>query len=176
MEIGDRLKELRKNLSLSQEELATRANLTKGFISQLERNLTSPSIASLEVLLDALGTDMADFFKDSYISERLIKKDDLLVKEDKDFKRLIPFEKISTGKLDISILEIDSHTKTKIFKAEKSQEYIYLLEGKIKIKVEDKFYELEEEDSFYSKCNKKRRFINDTDEKARLIWIKEDIF
>ena len=42
---------------LTQEELADRTELSKGFISQLERDLTSPSIATLMDILQALGTD-----------------------------------------------------------------------------------------------------------------------
>ena len=38
--IGERISMLRQAKSLTQEELASRANLTKGFISQVERNLT----------------------------------------------------------------------------------------------------------------------------------------
>ena len=44
MDIGNKLKELRVLKGLTQEELADRSELSKGFISQLERNLTSPSI------------------------------------------------------------------------------------------------------------------------------------
>ena len=47
MDIGEKIKNLRTILGLTQEELAERAELTKGFISQLERGLTSPSIISL---------------------------------------------------------------------------------------------------------------------------------
>ena len=47
MKIGSKLKELRIAKNLTQEELADRAELSKGFISQLERDLTSPSIATL---------------------------------------------------------------------------------------------------------------------------------
>ena len=46
MEIGSKIKELRILKGLTQEELADRAELSKGFISQLERDLTSPSIAT----------------------------------------------------------------------------------------------------------------------------------
>ena len=48
MDIGERIKEIRTERGLTQEELADRAELSKGFISQMERNLTSPSIATLE--------------------------------------------------------------------------------------------------------------------------------
>ena len=47
MDIGQKIKELRVAKGLTQEELADRSELSKGFISQLERDLTSPSIATL---------------------------------------------------------------------------------------------------------------------------------
>ena len=56
MSIGAKLKELRILKGLTQEELADRAELSKGFISQVERDLTSPSIATLMDILQCLGT------------------------------------------------------------------------------------------------------------------------
>jgi len=44
---------LRQSSNLTQEELAERANLTKGFISQIERDLTSISLDSLTQILEA---------------------------------------------------------------------------------------------------------------------------
>ena len=55
-------KELRTQNGLTLEELANRSELTKGFLSQLERDLTSPNISALENILEALGTNLADFF------------------------------------------------------------------------------------------------------------------
>ena len=62
MDIGNRVKDLRIQKGLTQEELADRAELSKGFISQLERDLTSPSISTLVDILQCLGTDLSDFF------------------------------------------------------------------------------------------------------------------
>ena len=62
MEIGGKIKQLRMKNGLTLEELAERSELTKGFLSQLERNLTSPSIATLEDILEALGTTLGEFF------------------------------------------------------------------------------------------------------------------
>ena len=64
MEIGSKIKRLRVRLGLTQEELAARTELTKGFISQLERDITSPSIATLMDILEALGTNVSEFFSD----------------------------------------------------------------------------------------------------------------
>ena len=47
MDIGEKIKRLRTGKQLTQEELANRCELSKGFISQVENNLTSPSIATL---------------------------------------------------------------------------------------------------------------------------------
>ena len=56
MEIGKKIRELRMMKGLTQEELADRSELSKGFISQLERDLTSPSITTLIDILQCLGT------------------------------------------------------------------------------------------------------------------------
>ena len=65
MNIGSKLKELRVLKGLTQEELADRAELSKGFISQVERDLTSPSIATLMDILQCLGTSIGEFFNES---------------------------------------------------------------------------------------------------------------
>ena len=64
MNIGQKVRELRIAKNLTQEELADRSELSKGFISQLERDLTSPSIATLVDILQCLGTNLNDFFSD----------------------------------------------------------------------------------------------------------------
>lgn len=62
MDIGHRLRAIRKQRGLSQRELASRAGLTNGTISLIEQNKTSPSVASLKSLLDAIPISLADFF------------------------------------------------------------------------------------------------------------------
>jgi len=62
LNIGQRLKEIRMERGLSQRELANRAGLTNGTISLIENDKTSPSVASLKSLLDAIPISMAEFF------------------------------------------------------------------------------------------------------------------
>ncbi len=62
MDIGKKLQEIRKENGLSQRELASRAGLTNGTISLIEQNKTSPSVASLKSLLDAIPMSIAEFF------------------------------------------------------------------------------------------------------------------
>lgn len=69
MDIGQKLRTIRKQRGLSQRELAARAGLTNGTISLIEQNRTSPSVASLKSLLDAIPISMAEFFSNIEDSE-----------------------------------------------------------------------------------------------------------
>lgn len=62
IDIGARLRAVREGRRLSQRELAARAGLTNGTISLIEQNKTSPSVASLKSLLDAIPMTLSEFF------------------------------------------------------------------------------------------------------------------
>ena len=64
MDVGSRLKAARKSKGLSQRDLAERAGMTSGAISLIEQNKSSPSVASLKRLLDAVSMTMSEFFSD----------------------------------------------------------------------------------------------------------------
>ena len=86
MELGEKIKELRNRQGLTQEELADRAELSKGFISQLERDMTSPSIATLEDLLQCLGTTLGEFFNEEQEEEQIVfTEEDFFVKKDEEY-------------------------------------------------------------------------------------------
>ena len=80
MDIGAKVKELRTLKGLTQEELADRAELSKGFISQLERDLTSPSIATLMDILQCLGTTLGEFFNETAEEQIVFGKQDYFEK------------------------------------------------------------------------------------------------
>ena len=61
MDIGSKIRELRILNGLTQEELADRSELSKGFISQLENDVTSPSISTLEDILQGLALTCSIF-------------------------------------------------------------------------------------------------------------------
>jgi len=64
MQIGAKIKALRLKKGLTQEELGERTDLSKGYISQLERDLNSPSIETLFSILEVLGSTPKEFFDD----------------------------------------------------------------------------------------------------------------
>ncbi len=89
MEIGEKIRRLRILNNLTQEELADRAELSKGFISQLERDLTSPSIVTLMDILQCLGTTPADFFSEKEPEQLVFRKTDYFEKQDSELKNHI---------------------------------------------------------------------------------------
>ena len=79
MELGNKIKELRLQSDLTQEELADRCELTKGYISQLENDLTSPSIATLIDILSALGVTLKEFFAEEEEQKIVFKEEEVKV-------------------------------------------------------------------------------------------------
>ena len=92
MDIGAKIKLLRIKNQLTLEELANRSELTKGFLSQVERNLTSPSIATLEDILEALGTSLGEFFSDDRDERVVFTANDYFINEQEayDISYIVP--------------------------------------------------------------------------------------
>lgn len=82
LNIGGKIRDLRNKNGLTQKELADRTELTKGYISQVEHGQAIPSIMTLLDILECLGTNIADFFKESAEDQIVFRKDDYFVKED----------------------------------------------------------------------------------------------
>ena len=82
LNIGEKLRRLRLKRNLTQEEMADRCELSKGFISQVERDLASPSIATLTDMLECLGSNLKDFFSETEAEKTVYARSDMFVKED----------------------------------------------------------------------------------------------
>lgn len=62
-QVGNRIKQLRNNLSISQEELGFRSGIHRTYIASLEVGKRNVSIVTLEKIVIALNISMSDFFK-----------------------------------------------------------------------------------------------------------------
>ncbi len=61
-DLGQRMKMLRMDAGMSQEKLAWAAGITPAFVGQIERNIKSPTVKTLEKLADALNISVAEIF------------------------------------------------------------------------------------------------------------------
>src|ERR1700709_1415943 len=64
IQISNRIKERRREKNITVQELAVRANVSKGLISQIENSRTIPSLMVLIDIVKALEIDLNEFFKD----------------------------------------------------------------------------------------------------------------
>jgi len=71
--VGQRLKELRSQKSLTLEEVAERSGCTPGFLSQIERNKAVPSISMLYAIAEALDARVSDFFQETISAARIVR-------------------------------------------------------------------------------------------------------
>lgn len=173
MKIGAKIKELRVQKSLTQEELADRAELSKGFISQLERDLTSPSIATLVDILQCLGTNLEEFFTDTTAEQVVFKKTDYFEKYDQELKSEIKWiiPNAQKNMMEPILLTLDAFGSTYPDNPHEGEEFGYVLNGTIAIHIGNKTYKAKKGEAFYFTPNKKH-FITATGKHgATLIWV-----
>ena len=157
MDIGAKLKELRILKGLTQEELADRAELSKGFISQLERDLTSPSIATLMDILQCLGTSIGEFFNETPEEQIVFGKTDYFEKHDLELKNEIKWiiPNAQKNMMEPILLTLEPGGETYPDNPHEGEEFGYVLQGNISIHIGSKTYKAKKGESFYFVSDKK---------------------
>lgn len=173
MKIGEKIKTLRLQNSLTQEELADRSELTKGFISQVERDLTSPSIATLVDILEGLGTNLQEFFNENIDEKIVFSKDDAFELENEELKYTLKWIIPNAQKNDMEpiLIEMQPGGRSKEIAPYEGEEFGYVISGSIFINIGNKRYKLKKGESFYHKANSNHFIENAGKTKARVIWI-----
>ena len=171
MDIGFKIKELRMERGLTQEELADRAELSKGFISQVENNLTSPSIATLTDILQCLGTDLKDFFNDTKDEQIVFSKDAYFEKNDSELKNsiqwIIPNAQKNT--MEPILLTLEQGGSTYPDNPHEGEEFGYVLKGSVEIHIGGKIYKAKKGESFYYEAKYSHHI--ESKKGATIIWV-----
>ncbi|MDR1906166.1 MAG: helix-turn-helix domain-containing protein [Clostridiales bacterium] len=170
MEIGAKIKRLRLQSKMTQEELANRCELTKGYISQLENDLTSPSIATLVDILESLGTNLKAFFSEASPEKVVYTADDFSVKEDESGETTWLVSNAGHMMEPLRI-KIAPHSETVEDTPHEGEEFGYVLSGKIVIEKGEKCYECGQNCAFYFKSDLVHRIKNTCGESAEILWI-----
>lgn len=171
MNIGGKIRELRVGKGLTQEELADRSELSKGFISQLENNLTSPSIATLIDILTCLGTDLKEFFSDSEDNQVVFKKTDYFEKEDGELKNSIQWiiPNAQKNMMEPIMLTLAEGGSTYPDNPHEGEEFGFVLSGTIEIHIGNKIYKAKKGESFYYEA-KYGHYITSR-QGAKILWV-----
>ncbi len=174
MEIGERLKRLRLQRGLTQEELADRCELSKGFISLVERDLTSPSIATLDDMLVTLGSDLGRFFSDAPQEKLVYGEDDMSVKEDPDGIRgfirwLIP--DAQKNEMEPILVKLGPGGETALQDPHEGEEIGYVLNGSLVIELGERRVKAKKDESFCFKPAAPHRIVNPGKAPCTFLWV-----
>ena len=174
MELGQRIRQRRQELGLSQRELAERAGLSPGFLSQIEHNLITPSIDSLREISEVLAVPLSG-------SGFLVETDarSPVVRHHKRLKLTLPGSEISfelltsdlKQPLDVFRVELkpaDGNLATRL-SPQATEACIYVTRGQLDIKLGEKIYRLGCGDSIYFEGVFLRRLLAQGDEPVHFI-------
>ncbi len=173
MEIGRKLKDLRCHYGLTQEELADRAELTKGYISQLEHDTTSPSIATLADILQCLGTNLEEFFADTAQEQVVFRGEEYFEKVDRELKNKIEWIIPTAQKnaMEPIRLTLEPGGATYPDTPHEGEEFGYVLSGQIQLHIGSASYQVRRGESFYFKPDKKHYITAEGKQRATLLWV-----
>jgi transcriptional regulator with XRE-family HTH domain len=149
--IGARIASRRKELGLSLRKLATQAGLSASFLSLIENGESAPSLASLHRIARALNLPIFEIYNTPPVASPVIRKD-------RRHKIFLPNSKIGyelltpdlVRKMMFLVVDLKPGAKRVCEPlARPTEQWIYVLEGKLHLKVGDEVYLLDQGDSIY---------------------------
>lgn len=179
MQIGAKIKALRLKKGLTQEELGERTDLSKGYISQLERDLNSPSIETLFSLLEVLGSTPKDFFDDDSSNDKIVyTKDDhtSFVDHEKQYEMqwLIPTS--NEKEMEPVIITFQKKACFKQFEPSLAETFIFVINGKIRVVLGNEEYIATEGSSVYFEASSNHQIFNAHNGVSKILLVATDSY
>ena len=174
MEIGSKIKRMRVRLGLTQEELAARTELTKGFISQLERDITSPSIATLMDILEALGTNVSEFFSEKENDAVAVyAAEDMFLKADEEAGVTIRWLVTNAQKnaLEPILVTLSPGASTEPDDPHEGEEFGYVLSGTITLVSGEQKQKVRRGGAFYFHPTGVHYLVNSGKSEGKVLWV-----
>jgi len=170
LSIGSKIRQVRESKGISIKEVSQKTNLSSSFISQAERDLVSPSIASLREIAKALNVPIFYFFDDD-INGHVVRKNNRRKFSMPDSK--ITYELLSPDlnrEMEIVLITLakGQYTFEHPFSHE-GEESACCIKGRVEVTLGLEKYTLEEGDAIYFKCDIPHRFHNVGEDEAKVL-------
>ncbi|MGE5607038.1 MAG: helix-turn-helix domain-containing protein [Bacteroidota bacterium] len=170
---GRQIRAAREEKGLTLDELALRTGLTKSFLSQVERGKSSPSLSSVRLIVQELNIPLVSLFENSIdnLSNIVVRKN-----KRKKFKlpdSILDFELLTPNlKRRMEIIRVVAPPSGKSeFMAHEGEEWGYVVKGRIRLKVGNDEFELEEGDTVYYSSEIPHQWVNETEDEVELLWV-----
>ena len=172
MNIGNRIKKLRMQKNLTLEELASRCELSKGFLSQLENDISSPSIATLNDILEALGSSLSEFFAEEKVSDKIVFSKEYFFEDDKeDYSVTWIVPNTQKNEMEPILLTLPAGGESFEMAPHSGEEFGFVLEGSVILDVGGKRTPVKKDETFYLSGKEFHRLINENKKTAKVLWI-----
>jgi len=162
LEVGKRIRELREDTGLTLQELAQRTGYSSALLSQFENHMVSPPLGALIKLSRALDIDVGDFFGEVSDQNFVLVRND----EREIVSRVASREGVNLGytyealgfgmkdhHMEPFVVTLEPvPIREKHLSVHEGEEFIYVLDGKMKIRLGDYTDTLDPGDSIYFKC------------------------
>lgn len=170
--LGGRLRERRRALGLTLKEVADGSGLSVGFISQIERGITAPSLSSLVSVARFLGTEVGEFLSQPKGDVPITRHDQRPVYAVSPHS--LTYERVSSsfpGNVLRSVIihEPPGHRSEPI--SHEGEEMFYVLEGTVTVEVDGERTVLEAGDSLHFTSTKTHSSWNHSDSPATILWV-----
>lgn len=179
MQIGKKIKNLRLKKGLTQEELGERTDLSKGYISQIERDLSSPSIETFFDILEVLGCAPKDFFDEQELEQKVVYGEEdqtEYVDEEHGFKIQWLVPESNEKEMEPIILTLEEKGKFKEFEPSLSETFAYVLTGKIVIHLGKRVYTAKAGEVIYYHASERHQIINDHPGTSQILLVATDSY
>lgn len=172
--VGYILRRLREEKGLTLRELGRRCGLSPGFISEVERDLASPSVASLSRLASALGVRIGDLFHRPVPSDRLVRAADRRVisyGEENPYWDEVLSPSLSGKLLVLRSTILAGADSGGTYAHDADEECVVLLEGELELVVQDEVYRLTEGDALTFPSRLPHGWRNKGDRAVVALWV-----
>jgi transcriptional regulator with XRE-family HTH domain len=179
MHIGSKIKSLRLKKGLTQEELGERTDVTKGYISQLERELTSPSIETLFSLLEVLGTTPKEFFDEPKKNMKVVYSpadQTTYVNDELKYRIRWLVPRSNENEMEPIHISFDKNGEFKQFEPSLAETFIYILSGEIEIELGNRTFTAVKGDSVYYEASDHHRILNANNGPSELLLVATESY
>lgn len=171
MEIGNKIKQLRTQKGLTLEELASRSELTKGFLSQLERDLTSPSITTLSDILEALGSSLSEFFREDKNEQFVFRQQDFFVDQQENYTVNWIVPNTQKNQMEPILIELPQGGESFEVAPHSGEEFGIVLAGTVQLVCDGNKQTLRQGETFYLHGRCFHTLKNTRKTTARVLWV-----
>lgn len=178
MVVGEKIKTTRIEKGITAKELAEKAEVTPGYISQIERNLISPSLSVLMRIAEGLEIPLVSLFSQEEQEQVTVIRKEKRTKVqfadiNMDYQFVTPYSRTNNTCTQMEMLCFrlgpKSWGSTQVQFHEKAGECTLVLKGCLEYHIGDQVYTLQEGDSIYVPPQTYHQLYNPTDEDVEAV-------